>query len=255
MALDDSYSKALLHFDGADASTTFTDESGKTWSAAGNAQIDTAQSVFGGASLLLDGVNDYIDTPYSTDWYLDDGNNTHNWTIDFRVNLADTNKGGICSRIYSSTGFWSIHMTTDWLYFISMNGTVKHNLYKSFGGSINTWYHVAIVKDGTTYRFFKDGTSLGTSTSTDVLADWGSGTMKIGQGRDDTTAYSLNGHIDEFRLSKGIARWTSDFTVPTSPYGGGGPAGIKKILGVASASIKKTSGVVYAGVKKISGVS
>src|SRR5689334_6463249 len=48
--VDDSYTKALLHFNGSDGSTTFTDESGKTWSVNGDAQIDTAQSEFGGAS-------------------------------------------------------------------------------------------------------------------------------------------------------------------------------------------------------------
>lgn len=47
MAVDDGYTVVLLHMNGTDASTTFTDESGKTWTAGGNAQIDTAQSKFG----------------------------------------------------------------------------------------------------------------------------------------------------------------------------------------------------------------
>ena len=60
--VDDTYTKSLLHFNGSDGSTTITDESGKTWTAYDNAQIDTAQSKFGGASMLLDGVGDYIKT-------------------------------------------------------------------------------------------------------------------------------------------------------------------------------------------------
>ena len=67
MAVDDSYTKALLHMDGSDGSTTFTDESGTTWTANGNAQIDTAQSKFGGASGLFDGASDYLQTPYTAD--------------------------------------------------------------------------------------------------------------------------------------------------------------------------------------------
>ena len=70
---------ALLHFDGADGSTTFTDVKGHTFTAAGNAQIDTAQSLFGGASLLLDGSGDYIWAADSADW--DFG------TADFAVEL------------------------------------------------------------------------------------------------------------------------------------------------------------------------
>jgi len=46
MAVDDSFTKLLLHCDGTDGSTTFTDESGKTVTAVGNAQIDTAKKVF-----------------------------------------------------------------------------------------------------------------------------------------------------------------------------------------------------------------
>ncbi len=56
---------------GADGSTTFTDSAtggSHTWTAYGNAQIDTAQNKFGGASGLFDGSGDYIDTPDSPDW-------------------------------------------------------------------------------------------------------------------------------------------------------------------------------------------
>ena len=44
---------SLLHFDGVDASTTFTDVKGKTWTASGSAQLDTAQAKWGPSSLLL----------------------------------------------------------------------------------------------------------------------------------------------------------------------------------------------------------
>ena len=218
MAVDDSYSKALLHMDGTDASTTFTDESGKTWTARGNAQIDTAQSVFGGASGLFDGTDDYIDTPDSNDWYLDDGNNANYWTIDFWVRFANTNIGGIVSQIKSATEWWSLHCSTGYLYFEAMYGTPQISLYKAFSGSINTWYHAAIVKDGTTYRFFKGGVSLGTGTSTGVLQNYAN-SLYIGRGRNDSNEYYLNGWLDELRISKGIARWTDDFTPPVYAYG------------------------------------
>src|SRR3990167_7743345 len=63
----DSYTKLLLHMDGTNGSTTFTDEIGKTVTANGNAQISTAQSKFGGASGLFNGAGDWIDVPSNAD--------------------------------------------------------------------------------------------------------------------------------------------------------------------------------------------
>ena len=100
MSLDDSYTVALLHFNGADASTTFIDESGKTWTASGNAQIDTAQSKFGGASGLFDGTGDSITTPDHADFDVGSGD----FTVDFwmRQNTAWT--GGVLGQ-YSGSDF------------------------------------------------------------------------------------------------------------------------------------------------------
>src|SRR5690606_24814837 len=56
------YAASLLHFNGANGSSTITDERGRAWVRFGNAQISTAQSKFGGASLLLDGAGDWVET-------------------------------------------------------------------------------------------------------------------------------------------------------------------------------------------------
>ena len=64
----DANTKSLLHFDGANNSTTFTDETGKTWTAHGNAKISTAQYKFPTGSGLFDGTGDYIDTPDHADF-------------------------------------------------------------------------------------------------------------------------------------------------------------------------------------------
>ena len=81
----------------------------------------------------------------------------------------------------------------------------------------DTWYHVAVVKQGATgYLMFIDGTQIGTTqTDTSTIPDF-AGTLRIGI---HTTGNYLNGWVDEFRTSKGIARWTGNFTPPTSPYG------------------------------------
>ena len=97
MAVDDSYTKALLHFNGSDTSTTFTDESGKTWTGAVTAQLDTAQKKFGTASLLLDGDSDYISTPDHADFDVGSGD----FTIDFWVRFNAVPGAGFYAALYS----------------------------------------------------------------------------------------------------------------------------------------------------------
>src|SRR6266487_3394688 len=82
-AVDDSYTKSLLHFDGTNSSTTFTDESGKTWTANGNAKIDNSQAEFGGTSGNFDGVVSYLSTGSSSDFSF-----TGDFTIDTWVKYS-----------------------------------------------------------------------------------------------------------------------------------------------------------------------
>ena len=210
--------------DGADASTTFTDESAKTWTARGNAQIDTAQSVFGGASGLFDGTGDYIDTPDSADWQLDGGSNANKWTIDFRVRFnGDPGTGGVgfVAQIADSTlDFWAFELGNNALNFWSrVGGTNVILISNAWNPASATWYHVAVVKDGTNgYMMFVDGTQVGsTQTDTSTLANFAVA-LTVGSFTLAATAFALNGWMDEFRISKGIARWTANFTPPTTEY-------------------------------------
>ncbi len=229
MALDDSYSKVLLHMDGADASQTFTDESGKTWTAKGNAQIDTAQSVFGGASGLFDGNGDYITTPDHDDFSLGSGD----FTIDCRIRPAAINK-----RMYVIAQIKADGTTSSQCFEIAIglgpggvgNGRIRGGIYSGKTGyyagtntlntlAANTWYHFALVRYGNTLTAYLDGTALPTTADvTGVTVNNPAQVETIGRW-GDRNEYYYNGWIDEFRFSKGIARWTANFTPPTSPYG------------------------------------
>ena len=81
--------------------------------------------------------------------------------------------------------------------------------------STSTWTHIALTRDGTTARLFKDGTSGATSTSS-LGADQTSYGLVFGG--DATGRNGLDGFIDEFRLTLGKARYTSNFTVPTEAF-------------------------------------
>lgn len=226
MATSDTYTVSLLHFDGADASTTFTDESGKTWTARGNAQLDTAQKKFGTASLLLDGTTDYIDTPDHDDFNFGSGD----FTVDFWFRPAATpsNYDTWFGQWQSGTPSQEDVFKFDYgnageLRWYSTSGNVDKGYYYTSSLhplSANTWYHLAIVRNNSNFYIFKDGVSLAlvevTAISTNTLPDL-TGTPTIGTdlvnaGRD------VNGWIEEFRVSKGIARWTANFTPQEYPY-------------------------------------
>ena len=110
-------------------------------------------------------------------------------------------------------------------FFISDNGYIQFTRYDSSDHvaynftnrlSTNIWYHVAFTKNGNFYQGFLNGILQHTSTSAHVFS--GNGPFGSTLGMDITNpSFHFHGKIDEFRISN-IARWTADFTPPTSPY-------------------------------------
>ena len=197
----------LLHMDGANGSTTFTDSSsnGLTVTANGNAQIATAQSKFGGASGYFDGNGDYVRATLSSSF----NPRTDSFTIEGWM------------RLDASYSTWSLACdTNDKIYMVAIGNTVyvgdgaSNNITVAHGMSTGVWHHMAATFDGTTYRAFRDGTLL--SSSTVLLASNSVSTIDVG-GRPSQGQYT-NGYIDDFRLTIGVARYTSNFTPPTAAF-------------------------------------
>lgn len=238
----DSYTKLLLHCDGDDGATIFIDSAtGKSVTRQGTAQVDTAQSKFGGASLLVDGNSDYLTIPTSADFCFGDGN----FTIDFWIRWAAFPGNNVAMPIMGS-GTSTGNEWVCWLYnqastfykfsFYVVGSAVSLVMSEqpfaadmSFP-SLNVWYHMAIVRNGNNYLLFCNGTQLGsTVTDTSTHPDFGAA-LEIGRNTFNVTGYH-NGWLDEVRVSKGIARWAANFTPPTCAYskpagnfsGGGAP--------------------------------
>ena len=220
MAVDDSYTKTLFHMDGADASTTFTDESGKVWTTNGNAQIDTAQSVFGGASGLFDGTGDYLSLAENTDFDFGTGD----FTIDLRVrrNGNNTNYNGLVSThhyVEPDSNGWGAGFDNGNKVRFTNNGDTKVTSTTTLTDL--TWYHVAYVRYGNTLSLYVNGTSEDTDDVTGVSFNSYDG-ITIGRWGANQNNYYLVGWLDEVRVSKGVARWTTNFTPPTRAYYPGG---------------------------------
>jgi len=238
MAGNDSYTVSLLHMNGADASVVFTDGAfggTHTWTTYGNAQIDTAQSKFGEASGLFDGAGDYIDTPDSTDWTMGNGN----FTVDswFRPASLTANVCLICQC--DSFG----NATSHSFYIFRTASTVLGKVYYGDTGitassatvlEINTWNHVALVRNGANLTIYLNGVAGGTigNIGTETIND---SANKLTVGRiGEYDGYYFNGWIDELRISKGIARWTANFTPETGEYGPDYPTvSLRKIKTIA----------------------
>jgi len=216
---DFSSVELLLSFDGADGSTTFTDSSSNAHSstAGGNAQIDTAQSKFGGASGYFDGSSDVLTTP--TDASLSFGSGDLTLEFFVRFTSVGATRYFMCSNAVSPFFWMNTNGNKLQAYFGSGN---MRNLgdTSNFGDTTlvnNQWYHIALVRSGSSVTLYLDGAAELLKTDTN---DFGaSRAIQIGGGSGiaGTGAWHL-GWIDELRFTKGVARYTSAFTPPTEPF-------------------------------------
>ena len=198
----------LLHMDGANASTVFTDSSsqGLIVGPNGDVQISTAQSVFGGASALFDGTGDYVEISDSS---LDLG--TGDFCVEgwIRFNaIADgvalVNKGA------SGTGGWSLYYYSSVLYFgVPYVGNLVQGAWSAATG---VWYHLACTRQGTSLRLFLDGALLDTQTDSSNITS--ATPCRIGQSHSGDF---FNGYVDEVRIVKGAHVYGAAFSVPASP--------------------------------------
>ena len=222
--------EALLPFNGTNGATSTTDLSdrGHTVTFANTAQISTAQSKFGGSSLLLDGDSDYVDLPRTTNQLVSEDFTIEFW---FRINSgAGSETVGLFGSYYTGGGGKGMLMQSSatynqvffqWMYG-SGSGTDWAYLNQTQGTrtalSNNTWYHVAVTRSGSTWRLFLNGTQEDSVTQSDQLTDSGSTTRLGSYGPSDSASHRLNGYIEDFRITRGVARYTSNFTAPTSAH-------------------------------------
>lgn len=210
----------LSGFEGTNGSTTITDESGAphTMTANGTAQIATAQKKYGTSSLSLPAAADSVTTPDSANWDLGAGS----FTIEGFVRFASAPGSIFIIHQYLTTGnqrSWAVRLVSGALEFHgSSDGTglgVAVLASGAWSPSTDTWYHICVDFDGTTYRAYVDGAMVGSGTSTITIFN-GTGNLGIGARSSDGPV----GFIDEVRITKGVARYASDggFTVPAAAF-------------------------------------
>ena len=178
----------------------------------GNAQIDTSVKKYGTGSIKFDGSGDYLKTSGNEALMLGSGD----WTIEFWVYFDVVNNGQVRflfdwrTSTDTSNSFLAQEADNEWTYWNGA-GTDINEGWSASTFNTSTWHHVAISKEGTTNRFFVDG--INTASSSDV-SNYDSGTLVIGS-RYNGQNY-LDGYIDDLRVTKGLARYTANFTAPAA---------------------------------------
>lgn len=168
----------------------------------------------------FNGSSAYLSIADSDDFYFATGD----MTIDFRVTFDTLPANGGYMAFYAQR-----YDGGNYIFFsLSNSGGVYTLMLDSYGAGVQggkiaktitlstgVEYHICVVRHGTTFTLYKDGTSIGSTTDATALPNVAS---DVNIGRFNSGIMYLDGKIRWFRVSKGIARWTSNFTPPTAPY-------------------------------------
>lgn len=176
----------------------------------GNAQISTAQSKFGGASMLFDGTGDYL-VAAATPNLISSGS----FTIEFWVywNAIPSNFIALLGGTTANTQLFITTKSNGQGIRFGLTGVAEYAAGTQTWVT-GTWYHIALVRNGTDVKFYVNGTNISDSTYTNSTTY--SGALLIGGGLSGTADF--NGYIDDLRITKGYARYTANFTPQRSQW-------------------------------------
>ncbi|MCD9024303.1 LamG domain-containing protein [Cohnella silvisoli] len=205
---------SLLHFN-----NSITDDNGKVWTNNGAATFDSTNKKFGSHAISLNGTNQWIDTPASDDFSFGSGD----FTIDFWMR---PNSFAALGYVFGSadvnTAYGSIGVattTTPRIRLIYHKQGDPSQITADGTTSLNTatWYHVAIVKYGEYLKLYLNGNAEISVLAQGMQIQRCLNKFAIGRA-GEYTSNNFNGWIDEFRVVKGKAMYTANFTPPVAEY-------------------------------------
>ena len=201
----------LLHMDGTNGSTTFIDNSPspKTLTPSGNAQVNTSVVKYGTGSCNFGNSDGYLSaSPISNEFNFSTGD----FTVEFWVNWSTVAGSGFVS---GNDGQMDFAYLTNTL----RVGRVQSSWDTTFTGFTPTagvWYHIAYTRSSSDLRVFVNGMQLD-STATNSIS-YTATLLKAGISRVSSNDRPFRGYMDDLRITKGVARYTSNFTPPTAAF-------------------------------------
>lgn len=204
-----TFTKALLHFENG-----VTDDTGKTWTAYGGAAVSTAVNKFGATSLYLDGVDDYLTTPDHADFAL---GNTFSVDFWFYPTATQPSYATFLTQNPNDTNLWVLDYGNDGRLRMVSDGGAERYAVNPAVPILNQWNHLYYgANSGTPYIALNGVLQTLNSTSAISFSDL-SAVVTLGM-RPTQSGRFVKGYIDEFRVTKGKALWTANFTPPSAPH-------------------------------------
>lgn len=206
----------LLLGGGSNGSTSIVDSSSNSLSITNNGSVtySTTQTKFASTSMYFSGSN-YLVVPNNTVIQMPGDFTWEAW-------VYPTTTSGFFCMIATSSSYGRIMFANNaGLYWESDDGSSGNGVSVSSGypptGSwtINTWQHVALTRSGSSWRFFKDGSQVG-STKTASFTPETSRNIEVGSFNGGGSKFT--GYMEGIRYTKGVARYTSGFTAPTEIF-------------------------------------
>lgn len=220
-----------MNMNGRNASTFFPDLSPnkKNITASGNAAVSIVDSKFGGGCAVFDGVGDFLTVASSENFDL-----ATIYTIEFFIkpNSLSSNFGVLHRGFYntSAPGTWTgLAFSIRWIgaaarfYFYGTTAADEQFLDVASAFSTTEWRHIAMVRDGTTGRVFVNGVLSGTITGLNTPLG-STQTLRIGRWDFSAGNEDFNGRLDDVRIIRGTAKYSTNFTPPIAPQSISGPA-------------------------------
>lgn len=217
----------LLHFNGTNGSTTITDSSSHNIACSvvggGNHQLNTSTYKYGSASVAS--VGSYVaETQYVSC--------THDasqaiGTSDFTIEgwIYRTAERASYYQGFISKGNWNISSQRAFS-FDFLSGNLQFRLSSTGSAwttsdsfawtpSLNTWYHLAVARAGTSMRCFVNGTQVGVTKTNSVNVFSTTAPVNLFSGAGGC---GWQGYMDDWRFTVGVARYTGNFVAPTAEF-------------------------------------
>jgi hypothetical protein len=180
----------------------------------GNAQVSTTQAKFGTTSVAFDGTGDYLYLPPNSNLPV----GTSNFTVECWIYALGTPSDSPifeCRSTGSATDGFTLTAFSSSVIRVFCGSALISSSATTY---VNQWVHLAVVRSSGTTTFYINGTSVGSTVTT---INWTNQDAVIGGGRysaGSTINVSFNGYIDDFRITKGVARYTANFAPPVTAF-------------------------------------
>ena len=211
-----------LLLNGTDAGIIDKSQSVKTLTLNGDVKSSTTQSKYLTSSMYFDGTGDYISIPVEDGFEFGTGDFTIEMWFWYTGTIARypiiLGNGISGSGIYCG---WAVFTAGNVLKLERYTGSQTTVTFGSFTAAADTWHHLAIARSGTTIRGFINGTQVGSDITNSVSYNaHNTNPLNIGYGVDGGGTHQWSGYMSDVRITKGLARYTSNFTAPTAALQG-----------------------------------